>query len=91
MLDQLAGFGLRDTDPGALYRALRDMEERGWVTSFWQEEKTQGPPRRVYQLTEMGNEALVWWIQDVRETSEIIDRLSAAFDRHMEEGEGDYH
>ncbi len=35
MMEQLAAFGLGDTDPSALYRALRDMEERGWVTSFW--------------------------------------------------------
>ncbi len=91
MIEQLAQFGLEDTDPSALYRALRDMEERGWVTSFWEEEETQGPPRRVYQLTELGDEVLSWWTRDVRETSQIIDRLLDAYNRHMEEGEGDYH
>jgi len=91
MIEQLAEFGLGDTDPSALYRALRDMEERGWVTSFWEEEQTQGPPRRVYQLTQLGDEVLSWWTQDVRETSQIIDRLLNTYTRHMEEGEGDYH
>jgi PadR family transcriptional regulator PadR len=91
MIEQLAEFGLEDTDPSALYRALRDMEERGWVTSFWEEEQTQGPPRRVYQLTELGDEVLSWWTRDVRETSQIIDRLLNTYARHMEEGEGDYH
>jgi PadR family transcriptional regulator PadR len=91
MIEQLAEFGLGDTDPSALYRALRDMEERGWVTSFWEEEQTQGPPRRVYQLTQLGDEVLSWWTQDVRETSQIIDRLLNTYARHMEEGEGDYH
>jgi DNA-binding PadR family transcriptional regulator len=87
----LAQFGLEDTDPSALYRALRDMEERGWVTSFWEEEETQGPPRRVYQLSELGDEVLRWWTRDVRETSQIIDRLLNTYTRHMEEGKGDYH
>jgi PadR family transcriptional regulator PadR len=91
MIEQMAEFGLGDTDPSALYRALRDMEERGWVTSLWEEEQTQGPPRRVYHLTELGNEVLSWWTQDVRETSQIIDHLLDAYTRHMEEGKGDYH
>jgi PadR family transcriptional regulator PadR len=91
MIEQLADFGLEDTDPSALYRALRDMEERGWVTSFWEEEETQGPPRRVYQLTELGDEVLRWWTRDVRETSQIIDRLLNTYTQHMEEGKGDYH
>lgn len=91
MIEQLAEFGLGDIDPSALYRALRDMEKRGWVTSFWEEEQTQGPPRRVYRLTQVGDEVLRWWTQDVRETSRIIDRLLDTYTRHMEEGEGDYH
>jgi PadR family transcriptional regulator PadR len=91
MMERLAGFGLGDNDPSALYRALRDMEERGWLTSFWEEEQTQGPPRRVYRLTALGHEALSWWIQDVRETSQIIDHMLDTYTRHMEEGEGDYH
>ncbi|MBN1139013.1 MAG: helix-turn-helix transcriptional regulator [Anaerolineae bacterium] len=91
MMEQLAGFGLGDNDPSALYRSLRDMEERGWLTSSWEEEQTQGPPRRVYRLTALGNEALRWWTQDVRETSQIIDHLLDSYARHMEEGEGDYH
>jgi len=91
MMDQLAEFGLEDTDPSALYRALRDMEERGWVTSLWEEEETRGPPRRVYQLTELGDEVLRWWTQDVQETSQIIHRLLDTYTQHMEEGEGDYH
>jgi DNA-binding PadR family transcriptional regulator len=91
MMENLEEFGLGETDPSALYRALRDMEERGWVASFWEKEQTQGPPRRIYQLTELGHEVLSWWTEDVRETSQIIDRLVKGYTRHMEEGEGDYH
>jgi PadR family transcriptional regulator PadR len=91
LIEQLHGYGLSDIDPSAVYRALRNMEERGWVLSFWEEEQTQGPPRRVYRLTPLGNEVLDWWTQDLQETREMIDHLLGAYSRHMEEGEGEHH
>ena len=91
LIGQLGEFGLNDMDPSAIYRALRDMEGHGWVTSFWDEEQTQGPPRRVYRLTTLGDEVLGWWIQDLVDTRRIIDHVLRAYRQHMEEGEGDYH
>jgi PadR family transcriptional regulator PadR len=91
MMEQMGEFGLGDTDPSALYRTLRDMEARGWVTSSWDEEGSQGPARRVYQLTQLGDEVLSWWAKDVRETYQIIDHLLDTYVQHMEQGEGDYH
>ncbi|HNS52307.1 MAG TPA: PadR family transcriptional regulator [Anaerolineae bacterium] len=90
-LSELDGFGLGEMDPSAVYRLLRDMEGQGWVESDWDEERTQGPPRRVYRLTAQGNEVLGWWMADLRETAEIIDRLLDSHKRHMKEGAGDYH
>ncbi|MFN2227773.1 MAG: helix-turn-helix transcriptional regulator [Anaerolineae bacterium] len=91
LIDKLAEFGLSDVDPSAVYRVLRDMEDRGWVTSAWQEEQTQGPPRRVYRLAAQGDKVLTWWIEDLQETGEIIDHLLGAYTRHMEEGQGEHH
>jgi PadR family transcriptional regulator PadR len=91
LIEQLGEYGLADIDPSAVYRALRDMEERGWVISSWEEEQTQGPPRRVYRLTTLGDEVLGWWTQDLHETRDMIDHLLGAYSRHMEEGEGEYH
>jgi poly-beta-hydroxybutyrate-responsive repressor len=91
LLDQLGGFGLGELNTSVVYRALRDMEEKGWVTSTWDEEQTQGPPRRVYRLTEAGDEVLSWWAQDLRETRTMIDHLLGVYSQHMEEGEGEYH
>ena len=91
LLEQLGEFGLGDINSSAIYRMLRDMEEKGWVTSTWDEEQTQGPPRRVYRLTALGDEALGLWTQDLRETRGLIDHLVGAYSRHMEEGEGEYH
>ena len=86
LLDQLGEFGLAEIDPSVVYRALRDMEEKGWVTSTWDEQQTQGPPRRVYYLTPEGHEVLGWWVQDLEETRRIIDRFLDRYSRHRQEG-----
>jgi PadR family transcriptional regulator PadR len=91
LIEQIREFGLADTDPSAIYRVLRDMEDREWVSSSWDEERSQGPPRRVYHLTALGDEVLRWLTQDLRATRTMIDHLLSTYHEHMEEGEGDYH
>lgn len=91
LIEQLTEYGLADIDPSAVYRALREMEERGWVLSSWDEDQTQGPPRRVYRLTGLGDEVLGWWTQDLLDTRHMIDHLLGAYSQHMEEGEGEHH
>ena len=90
-LVQLGEFGLGDLNPSVVYRALRDMEERGWVTSTWDEEETQGPPRRVYQITKLGDTVLAQWAQDLEESRRRIDHLLSVYRLHMAEGEGEHH
>jgi len=93
LLEQLAEFGLANLNPGVIYRALRDMEDRGWVTSTWDEEQTQGPPRRVYRLTADGDNALAQWVQDLEETRDLVDRFVMAYRQHITEteGKGEHH
>ena len=91
LLERLGQFGLEGLNPSVIYRVLRDMEARDWVTSTWDEETTQGPPRRVYRLTALGNEVLDLSVQDLRDTRSIIDHLLGVYSQHMEEGEGEYH
>ena len=57
LLEQIAQLGLRNVDPGGLYRALRVMEQDGLVASWW-EHSTAGPARRSYRLTDEGVEWL---------------------------------
>jgi PadR family transcriptional regulator PadR len=87
LLDQLGAFGLAGIDPSVVYRALRDMEERGWVVSVWNEEQTQGPPRRVYRLTAEGRKVLDWWAQDLQETRGIIDGFLERYGRSVNQRE----
>lgn len=48
------------TDPGTVYRALRQLEHDGYITSWW-DPKEQGPARRMYTLTDAGSDALKMW------------------------------
>ncbi len=91
LLERLGQFGLEGLNPSVVYRVLRDMEARGWVTSTWDEETTQGPPRRVYRLTARGDEVLDSSVQDLRDTRAMIDHLLGVYSQHMEEGEGEHH
>jgi poly-beta-hydroxybutyrate-responsive repressor len=48
------------SDPGTVYRALRQLERDGYITSWW-DPKEQGPARRIYTLTNSGSDALKMW------------------------------
>lgn len=85
MLERLGAFGLEGIDPSLIYRALRDMEAEGLIRSQWEEEQTQGPPRRVYSLTNLGDQSLRDHMQDLMTTRQRIDQLMDAFDRHMDD------
>ncbi len=91
LLERLDEFGLAHLDPSVVYRALREMEAREWVTSTWDEEQTQGPPRRVYSVVALGDEVLASWVQDLEESRRRIDYLLQVYHDHMAEGEGEHH
>ena len=84
------GFAEAPIDPSMVYRALREMEAQGLVSSAW-DTSGSGPPRRVYQLTAQGNQYLSQWVADLRETDRVLHSFFAAYDEHMQEGEGEHH
>lgn len=51
-------------DDGQVYRLLRQLESNGAVTSQWVVENA-GSPVRVYRLTELGYQRLVFWKEDI--------------------------
>jgi len=85
LMEQLQKLGLEEMDASVIYRTLRDMEAQGWLTSTWEEEKTQGPPRRMYRLTHEGDEVLAFWIGSLEGTQETIGNLLSIYHRHMQE------
>ena len=48
------------TDAGSVYRALRQLERDGYISSWWNP-SGQGPARRFYALTQAGDVALRKW------------------------------
>lgn len=75
LLSDLNAMGMTAIHPSVVYRTLRDMEDLEWIRSDWDTDQTQGPPRRIYQLTEQGEEALQYWRQELGKTNEIILQL----------------
>ncbi len=80
------GFDLDYLDPSLIYRALREMEADGLVSSQWGEESL-GPRRRVYGITEDGLLALDVWIKDLSRTRDEIGKLLEARDKGRAEEE----
>jgi PadR family transcriptional regulator PadR len=54
-----AGFG--DYNKGSVYRALRQMEALGMVSSHW-DTASEGPARRMYTVTPYGLNFLQSWL-----------------------------
>jgi len=91
LVERLRSFGITDIDPSLIYRTLRTMETDGLVQSEWSQKKTQGPPRRVYTLTEEGNDGLQYYLDDLKNTRGRIDQLLDAYEQHMQSGSGNFH
>src|SRR5687768_13941638 len=84
LLEQIAQLGLRNVDPGGLYRALRVMEQDGLVASWW-EHSTAGPARRSYRLTDEGVEWLHAWAGALREGRRFLSAYLARYDKIVEQ------
>lgn len=58
LMGRLAELGVEvPPTTGGLYRSLRTMADEGLVTSYWSTPE-RGPARRVYSITESGEEQL---------------------------------
>ena len=72
LVTRLSDLGL-DDDSAAVYRALRSLEQRGEVYSYWHTSST-GPARRMYGLTPAGDDALFASVHAVSQTHQAIER-----------------
>ena len=57
---------------GALYPVLRSLEGAGLLESQV-EPSVSGPPRRYYQITDMGRDILRRWIEIWNQTKAFVD------------------
>ena len=73
--NNLISLGINTINPSVVYRVLRDMEALGWIQSTWSADQTQGPPRRLYELTNIGSTILENWKADLIKIQSVIDNL----------------
>lgn len=59
---------------GALYPVLRSLENSGLLKSFV-EPSVSGPPRKYYQITEVGQDTLIRWSNIWDETKIFVDSI----------------
>jgi PadR family transcriptional regulator PadR len=69
------------TSEGTIYPLLTRLRRERLVTTFW-EESASGPPRRYYQLTPAGAEALAAFAADWARFRDGVDALLTIGGRH---------
>jgi len=66
------------SDPGTVYRALRQLERDGYITSWW-DPKEQAPARRIYTLTDGGKDALALWSSALQQYRTNLDAFFSLY------------
>lgn len=72
-------------DSGAVYRVLRDLEQRGSVQSTWTMDES-GPPKRVYRITDAGKQEVMWWRKDIQLRKQNLESFLQMIDKHIQAG-----
>lgn len=78
--EQLVAMGLERTDSGGMYRALRSLERRQLVRSWW-ERSNSGPSRRRYELTREGLDWLHAWAGTLRGVHRLLGEYLDRYER----------
>ncbi|MBN1277725.1 MAG: helix-turn-helix transcriptional regulator [Deltaproteobacteria bacterium] len=81
------GFVEGQAPPGMIYRHLRQLEEEGLVSSEWETEGS-GPAKRMYFLTDEGQEVLGLWIAYMEKQAENLQKFIERY-REREKGLSD--
>jgi PadR family transcriptional regulator, regulatory protein PadR len=72
LVTRLKELGI-DDDSASVYRALRGLEEKSAVSSYWHTSST-GPARRMYRLTPAGEEMLEASVEAFADTHRAIEK-----------------
>ncbi len=74
LVGRLADRTVLTTSEGTLYPLLGRLRRTGWVATTWQESPA-GPPRRYYELTSQGKEALAHFRSEWVAFRTAVDRI----------------
>lgn len=72
IMQHLNSMGFSEVDHPTLYKELRRLENQGFVSSEW-ETGDSGPARRVYSITDAGEELLQGWTEVVSGYQRMIN------------------
>ena len=72
LMEKMAAFGLNTMNAGTFYRTLRQMEKDGMVSSSW-DTSEGGPARRVYSITEAGENYLKFWASSLEHYQNMMN------------------
>ena len=72
LMEKMAAFGLTTMNAGTFYRTLRQMEKNGMVSSNW-DTSEGGPARRVYSITEAGENYLKFWASSLEHYQKMMN------------------
>jgi len=75
LLNELEQQKMGNIHPSMVYRMLRDLERIGWIRSTWDVDETQGPPRRNYEITPEGIQALQNWKNQLEQHKDLVEQL----------------
>jgi len=72
LIQQLMSFGFTSVDQGKVYRTLRQLEKDNLITSQW-DTSAEGPARRIYSLTDAGEQYLSMWANSLEQYQNMLD------------------
>ena len=72
IMQYLNQMGFSGVDHATLYKELRRLESDGYIESEWQTDGN-GPAKRVYKITEAGEELLLGWTDVVSGYQRMIN------------------
>jgi PadR family transcriptional regulator, regulatory protein PadR len=72
LMEKMAKYGLNTMNAGTFYRTLRQMEKDGMVSSSW-DTSEGGPARRVYSITEAGENYLKFWASSLEHYQKMMN------------------
>ncbi len=72
LIKRLSEAGMGQYNSGTIYRALRQMEKLGLVSSMW-DTSAEGPAKRLYSVTQVGLLFLENWLVIVQSHRRAIE------------------
>ena len=82
LIEQLTKYGFTSIDQGNVYRTLRQLEKDNMVESSW-DTSTGGPAKRIYSLTDAGEDYLKVWADSLQQYQSIVDQFFSMYTSMM--------